>query len=223
MKLQKYGGFALLASICVYIVFLAYAKPIFLSVKMKDMAEVMAVMSSTASGKLYVLLLLWLVYLLLGFFVIVALHERMHADAPYLSHVMLMAALASTAIGVTSIMLDVKGIGNILPAQDLSAFRSCWSIKQGLKNATDFTFAWCILFAGCTILVTRSFSRILGWLAILTGSLLIPVCCFPIQTLQVHSGLRQVYAILLIIMYLTVSIWLGIALLRNKQHIPQPM
>ena len=217
MKLQKSGGFAVLASICVYIVFMLSAMPIFSSVNLNDPADVMAIMSSIASGRLYVLLLLWQVYLLLNFFVIVALHERMHSDSPYLSHMMLMAALASAAIGITGTMVDIKSIEMIVTAQDHSAFRSYWSLRQGLKEASDLAFGWGFLFAGGAILVTRSFSRVLGWLATATGILLIPVC-FP-----VHFGLKPIYAILLIIMYLTASIWLGVALLRQKQPVPQPM
>ena len=211
MRLQKSGGVAVLASICVYIVFMLSVMPIFPSVNLKDPAEVMAVMSSNASGRFYVLLLLWLVYILLSFFVIVALHERMHSHASYLSHMMLMAALASAAIALTSIMVDINSIETIVPTQDLSAFRAYWNFRQGLKEASDFAFGWSFLFAGCAILVTRSFSRVLGWLATATGILLIPVC-FPVD-----FGLKPIYAILLIFMYLTASIWLGIALLQKAK------
>ena len=222
MKLQKFGGFAVFAAICFYFIFLAMV--IFSSVNMDDPAEIMAAMSA-ASGKFYalIMLLLWLVFNLLSIFFAVALHERMHADAPYLSHMMLIAAVVNSAIGIISAMVTIKSIGMIVPTQDLSAFRSFWNIKQGLKNAVDFSFAWCFLFAGCAILVTRSFPRILGWLVTLTGILLIPVCCFPVQTLQPQSGLRQIYAILIIIMLTTANVWLGIAWLRQKQPIPQPM
>jgi hypothetical protein len=171
---------------------------------------------SAASGEFYVLAQLWLVYLLLSIFVGVALHERMHTDAPYLSHMMLIAALASAAIEISSTMVSINSIGTIVPAQDLSAFRLYWTIKQGLKHASDFSAAWSFLFAGCAILASRAFSRALGWLAVVTGILWI-------LALFIHIGFKQIYSIPIVIMYLTANIWLGIAWLRQKQPIPQSM
>ena len=209
MKLQKLGGYAAIASICVFIVYAVYANHIFSSVNLKDPADIMAVMSST-SGEFYVLNLLYLLYLIFLLILGVALHERMHADAPYLSHMMLIAAVVNSAIGIISTMVTIKSIGMIVPTQDLSAFMTYWTIREGLNSASGYATAWSFLFAGCAILVTRSFSVVLGWLVVVTGILWIPAFFI------IHIGFNRILPNLLNIMSFAAMIWIGTAMLRKK-------
>ena len=209
MKLQKFGGYAAIASLCAYIVGVLYIIFIQPNGFSDDPAKAMAAISASP-GEFYMIYLLFMVGNIIGLVTVVALHERMHADAKYLSHMMLIAMSASTVIQVTEEIIRIVSIGMIVMPQDLSAYRPFYFIAESLHFAGGHTAAWGWLFFGCAILATRSFSRVLGWLSLVTGILWIPLF-FLIQI-----GITFTIPII----YLTnfsVSIWVGITLIRQKQ------
>ena len=212
MKLQKLGGYAAIASICAYIVCAVYGNLIQPSGFWTDPAKAMAAMSA-APGGFYVSYLLFMVSSILALAMIVALHERMHADAPYLSRMMLIAMSASTAIWITEAIVKIICIGMIVSTQDLSAFRAFRAISIGIHFAGGHAAGWGCLFLGCATLATRSFSRVLGWLFLVTGILWIPTF-FLIQI-----GFRFTIPIFTLMLCVS-TIWIGIAMLRQKQLLP---
>jgi hypothetical protein len=213
MKLQKFGGYAAIATLCVYFVNGVYEGRILPSGNWDDPAEIITA-ASTAPGGFYALNLLGMVCGILLLVTFVALHERMHADAPYLSSMILIAASASAAIAITGAIINITSIGTIVPARDLSALRACLALKKGLQFTGGHTCAWALLFVGCAILKTRSFSRALGWLTLVTSILWIPLFFL----LQIE--IRFIIPIIALMSTATI-IWIGIALLRQKQ-LPPP-
>ena len=211
MKLQRLGGYALFASAFMYIAALALVVRIRPLGDWSDPAKMMAALSATPA-KFYLLLLVWIAVYFLFLITIIALHERMQANAPYLTRLMLIAMSAATAMAIVELIINLESVAMIIPQQDISAFRACWAVTQGLHGANGHACAWGCLFLGCAILRTNAFSRIPGWLFLLTGILWIPNFFF------VQIGFK-----LLMPIYLSTfgvaSVWIGIALLR---HQPQP-
>jgi hypothetical protein len=212
MKLQRLGGYALFASAFVYIAALALVVRIRPLGDWNDPVKMMAAVSA-APSKFYLSLLLWIASYMLFLIAIIALHERMQANAPNLTRLMLIAMSAATAMAIVELIINLKSVAIIISQQDMSAFRACWAVTQGLHWANGHAFAWTCLFLGCAILRTCAFSRIPGLLFLLTGILWIPNFFF----VQIGFGLlTPIYMGL----FGVATVWIGIALLWQKQ--PQP-
>jgi hypothetical protein len=206
MKLQKLGGYAAIAVVFSYITIVALAIPFGAFV---DAAKTMAAVSA-APTRFYLYSLLWIIMYVLMLTTFFALRERMKAAAPNLTSAMFIAVSAAAAMAFAESIINLKSIGFIISAQDLSAFRACLAVTEGLHWAGGHACGWVYLFLGCAILKTREFSRTLGWLSLLTGILWIPNVFF------VQLG----FAYLTFVYILTgciSAVWIGIVLLRQKQ------
>jgi hypothetical protein len=168
---------------------------------------------SAAPAEFYVRSLLWIACYILTVTMIYALHERMRANAPRLTRAMLIAGSAAVAMAIAESIINLQSVGMIVPTQDLSAFRACWAVTEGLHWAGGHLCGWAFLFLGCAALKTRTFSRILGGLVLLTGVLWIPNIFF------VQIGFMLLTPIYLLSCCVSV-IWISVVLLRQKQ--PQP-
>ncbi len=211
MKLQKLGGIAALVSVGLYIVCAVYSSLILPSDMGNNPEKIMAAMS-TVSNEYYMICLMFMVSSILGLAMFAALHERMHANAPYLSKMMLMTSSASTVIWITEQIVNINSIGTIVPTRDLSAFRAFWAISHGLHFTGGHANGWACLFAGCAILTTASFARLPGCLFFILGILWIPTFFL------VHLGFRFTIPLLIFLCCVTL-IWIGIEMLRQK-HFP---
>jgi hypothetical protein len=210
MKLHRLGGYAAIASTCAYIVYAALGRRLQPAGNWSDAAKTMASMLA-APDEFYVHNLLLIVCYILMLMMVLALHERMQADAPYLTRLMLIAMSAGTAIGITEAIVNLKSIGIIVPTRDISAFRACWSITLGLHFMVGHATAWTWLFIGCGILRTHAFSRVLGWLCLISGILWIPNFFF------IQIGFVLITPIYLLLGGVSL-VWIGIALLRTKTN-----
>jgi len=208
MKLQRLGGYDAIASLCFTITYEIMASR---GADMMDAAKTMAALS-TSPVRFVVLFLLVVIVAILAFVVRLALYERMQANAPYLTRVMLIAASASIAVAITgSIVILIGGELIIAPTQDVSAFRALTAMIVSLAMMVHHTSGWAQLLIGCAVLKTHSFSRILGWLCLFAGIMWIPITIVPqllrvIQLIAIASLLSGVC-----------TIWIGISLLRQKQ------
>jgi hypothetical protein len=207
MKLQKLGGYAAIASVF----FILVVVPI-LAMKISggrlfgdDPVKWMAAISA-APANFLAIALLSIVGSILAFVMYLALHERMQANAVHLARIMLITASASSVIQIMYSVISIVGNGVITPTQDISAYRAFLAITNGLQIMVGLLTAWTCLFIGCAILKTRSLSRVLGWLYLLTGILW-----------MLHFMFRHGMQFVLLAVAI---IWTGIALLRQKQ--PQP-
>ncbi len=208
MKLQRLGGYAAIAAVCVDI---ATYVPIILSQRrfgdVSDPVKMMATYSAAPGYGQTIALLLIICYILLLIWVL-ALHERMKADAPYLTRAMLIAMSAAAAAIIAWSVIWIKGIGIIAPAQDISAYRAFDAITTGILVTGGHLSGWACLLIGCAILRTRALSRIPGWLILLTGVLWILRIMVPKIGLIVDP------------LSFIACVWVGIALIRQKQTQP---
>ena len=152
----------------------------------------------------YVLNLLPIVYSIIGFVWALALHQRMQANAPYLTRAMLIAFSAFTAMKIAESFIGFESIAVLAPMQDLSAFKAFISVVGGLHNASNHAFGWYVVFLGCAVLRTHAFSLVIGWLFLLEGILLMA------ERIASMLGLISASASVIAI------VWIGIAMLRQK-------
>ena len=209
MKLQKLGGYSAIASVCFYIIqiLMRSRNP---HAAVMDAAGVMARFSARPAHVI-VLELVFSISSILAFVMFLALHERMQAGAVHLTRIMLIAASVSAAAHITASIGLFMGGMIIVPVQDVSAFRALLAMVMSLVYLVYHTHGWACLLLGCAVLKTRSFSGILGWLFVFIGIVQIPTTIVP----QLARG--NLIASLLSGLG---TVWIGIALLRQKQ--PQP-
>jgi hypothetical protein len=204
MKLQKLGGIAIIVSIFVWIaavlIYNRFGIP-------SDPVKAMEAYSTSPVYTNTCLLLISVCYLLLMIFFL-ALHERMHTDAPYLTCIMLIAISAAAAVGIMDTVVWKTGLDVIVPTRDVSAYRAINAILTGLYNAGYHATMWATLFAGWAILKSRAFSPILGWLSIAASILAILKFIIP------QLGLVYPFYIA----YVAI-IWMGIETLRKRPNI----
>jgi hypothetical protein len=205
VKLQKLGGYAALSALFLtmaneLLVIFLQSRTAFTDSPVKGMAATLAMPT-----EFYVMNLLPIVYSIIGFMWALALHERMQASAPYLTRLMLIAFSAFTVMKIAESFIGFQSIAVLAPMQDLSAFRAFISVAGGLHNASNHAFGWYVVFIGCAVLRTHAFSRVIGWLFLSEGILLMA------EGIAHMLGLISASASVLAI------VWIGIALLRDKQ------
>ena len=210
MKLQRFGGYAALASVCAYLA--AVLLFIVTLDQLGDRTDPVKMMeaTSTAPGNLYAGNLLMVASYILFLIMALALHERMQSNAPYLTRLLVISASAATLMQLTEAIVFIKQAAIIAQTQDISAWRALRAITDGLHFTAGHLCAWTVLISGCAILRTRALSRVLGWVLFVTGILWLPRFAVP-QLGLVPALLSCVGAI-----------WTGIALLRGKQPQPAP-
>jgi hypothetical protein len=209
MKLQKLGGYAAIASVCLFIVYVITNIIVFQ--RFGDLSDPAKMMSAalTAQNWIYATNLLNIACCILAFIFFMALHERMQANAPNLTRISLISMFFSVAMWITYSIAVIRGFYFfIVPAQDISAIRPFYAIGFALTEMGYHTYGWACLLIGCAIVKTRAFARIPGWLFIISGILLIPEIMVP----NVKPFGNALIAIAIV--------WVGIELLRKKQ--PQP-
>jgi hypothetical protein len=207
MKLQRLGGYAAIASVfevAAYVVFVSMGINMGLSDPVKFMAAV-----SSAPVAFYTLCLLQTIRFTLWQTMFFALHECVQNNTPQLARMSLIAASAGTAGLITVAVLYFNTIRIVLqdriPMQDIAAYRAVDAIAGGLIFTTAHFYGWAFLLIGFAIIRARAFSNILGWLFVVTG--LFGLLGF------IYLPLTAVF----LLMICVVSIWTGIALLRQKQ------
>jgi hypothetical protein len=107
MKLQTLGGYAAFAMMFVGSITLDIrALPIS---DLNNPAKVMTAVSA-APAQFYALNLLWIADYILFLITIIALHERMQANAPYLSRTMLISMSACTVMAIIESLVNMKSL-----------------------------------------------------------------------------------------------------------------
>lgn len=208
MKLQRFGGYAALASVCAYLAtVILFAITLDRGRDLTDPAKMMET-TSAAPGNLYVGYLLMAASYIFILIMALALHERMQSGAPYLTGLLVIAAAAGTVMQIAETVIFIRQAATIAQTQDVSAWRDLTAITDGLHFTAGHLCAWTVLISGCAILRTRSLSRILGWVLFVTGILWLPRFAVP--------QLGLIPALLSCVGF----IWTGIALLRGKQPHP---
>jgi hypothetical protein len=207
MKLQRLGGYAAIASafgVAAYVLLVTAG----INIDLSDPAKFMAAVSA-APVSFYALCVLQAVRFTLWQIMFFALHERMQNKTPQLAHTSLIAASAGTVLLIAVAVLYFNTIRIVLqhriPMQDVAAYRAIDAIAGGLIFTTAHFYGWAFLLMGFAILRARDFSAILGWLFAVTGLVGLPAF--------IYLPLTAVF----LLMICVVSVWIGIALLRQKQ------
>jgi len=208
MKLQRLGGYAAITALFLTIAYELFAiflksRTAFTDSPVKGMAAALAIPT-----EFHVLHLLPIVSSIIGFMWALALHERMQANAPYLTRAMLIAFSVYATMNIASNFIGFESIAVLAPMQDLSAFTAFISVIGGLHNASNHAFGWYVVFIGCAVLKTHAFSRVIGWLFLLEGILLMA------ERIANVLGLISASASIIAI------VWIGTAMIRQKQLQP---
>ena len=205
MKLQKLGGYAAFASICAYLaVVLIFTLTLDHFGYLNDPVKMMEAISA-APGNFYAGYLLMVVSYIFSLILVLALHERMQSSAPYLIRLLVIAAAAATVMQIAETVLIIRQAATIAQTQDISAWKVFTAITDGLHFTAGHLCAWTVLLSGCAIIRTRTLSRTLGWLLLITGILWLPR--FAVPQLGLIPALLSCVG----------GVWTGIALLRQKQ------
>ena len=208
MKLQRLGGYAAIASMCVYtVIIVIWSLGLSRYPEINEPIKAMTVIPAIQGG-LYTFCLLYVVCGLLSLILALALHERMQSKAPYLTRLLLIAVATSIVMQMASSVIWIRQGVEIAQAQDISALRALMAITDSLHSTAAHLLAWFYLLSGCAIIRTRALSRVLGWWLFVAGILWLP--SFAVSQLD--------GTVLLICVGI---VWTGIALLRGKQ--PQPV
>ena len=209
MKLQKIGGVASIGNACVAAMFLFIAAVVFprlgLMAPQDWMDAAKAAQAATASPLTFFLLdivgsILFAIAFLL---IMLALRERMQADAPILTQMALVVTPIACALWLAA-GLVVHMMRAVVGPGDTSFYKAAMGIYWGLTDSGDHAAGWALLLMGWAALRTAKLPRILGYLIVLVG--VVTILDF------LSMALGMVSLALMVIM----PVWLGIVLLRTK-------
>ena len=208
MKLQRLGGYAAIVAMCVGTAGVLALSPVIQRRfgELSDPTKIMAAVSA-APAMFYVLNLSTIVAYFLLLVMVLALHELMQAKAPNLTRMMLIAGSAGTILVMTEGLVYLKGMEIVAPAQDISAYRAYTATAAGIGAMGSIAYGCACLLIGCAILKTHALARVLGWLVLLMGLLAITGFIGMIP----HLG--DIFHLIAV----PTTVWIGIALLRQKQ------
>ncbi len=211
MKLRKLGGIAAIVGTCMYILYRVLLTNIVLAHfgNSDDPAKALAALV-TVTDDFYALNFMYIIIFILAVVYVYAFYERLKDNAPHLSRIMLIAAFLGTASMIVFSMLNIKELSMIVPVRDASAFLAVQVVTSGMNSFGDHAWGWTYLLLGSAALKTNAFSRIPSWLAILTGIMWISLIFIN----QFSNGL---VGLISMAPYIISTIWMGIALLRQKQ------
>jgi hypothetical protein len=207
MKLQKLGGYAAIASVFGVAAYVVLGS-VGINIDLRDPIKFMAAVSA-APVSFYALCIIQIVRFTLWQIMFIALHERVQNKTPQLARMSLITVSAGTAVLVAIAILFFAIIRITLqhriPMQDIAAYKAIEVIVTGLIWTTSHFYGWAFLLMGCAILRARAFSAILGRLLVVTGFFGLPAFIYlPLMTV-------------FLLMICVVSVWIGIAMLRQKQ------
>jgi hypothetical protein len=155
----------------------------------------------------FILMIVWSIFLLITFLV---LHERWKTRMPALMLIMLIAGSTGAVLQITCRIILIGSIG--LSNEYIPVFER---IVSGFHSSAIVAIAWADLFIGCAILRSREFSRVLGWMFIVSGLWWISGHFIkpPPQSEQILKALDH-------LLFGVCIFWIGIAMIRQKQQEP---
>jgi hypothetical protein len=209
MKLQKVGGFGSIGSAFIIAIFLVIVGLVFPRLGLVGpsdrMDPIKGIAAESASRITFFLLNLVLILCGIAFvLIILALRERMQANAPNVMRLALIGVSIAFALWLASGLIGIVGMRPIVSAKDASAYRALMGVWFGLVLAGDHAVGWALLLIGWAALKIRALPRILSYLSVLVG--IVFILDFAAKPLMPVS-------LFLCILW---NVWLGVVLLRNK-------
>jgi hypothetical protein len=209
MKLQKLGGFGSIGSAFILAIFLVIVGLVFPRLGLVGpsdrMDPIKGIAAESASPITFFLLNLVLILCGIAFvLIILALRERMQANAPNVMRLALIGVSIAFALWLASGLIGIVGMRPIVSAKDASAYRALMGVYFGLVIAGDHAVGWALLLIGWAALKTRALPQILSYLSVLVG--IVFILDFAAKPLMPVS-------LFLCILW---NVWLGVVLLRSK-------
>lgn len=209
MKLQKIGGVASIGFAClcaIFLVFFFLVCPRLGLVGSSDWIDPVKINAAWSTSPITLVLfnfvpILFSIALIL---IALALRERMQAGVPNLMRVVVIGVSITCALLLASALIEITTSPTIASAQNLSTRRAVTAIYFGLIFAGDHAMGWVLLLIGWAALKTRCLPRILSYLTMLYGIVLVLEFAVP--------PFMNVGVILGIIW----GVWLGGVLLRSE-------
>lgn len=209
MKLQKLGGFGSIGSAFIVAIFLVIVGFVFPRLGLLGpsdrMDPIKGIVAESASPITFFLLNLILILCGIAFvLIILALRERMQANAPNVMRLAVIGVSIACALWLASGLIGIVGMRPIVSVKDASAYRALMGVWFGLVIGGDHAVGWALLLIGWAALKTRGLPRILSYLSVLVG--IVFILDFAAKPLMPVS-------LLLCILW---NVWLGVVLLRSK-------
>jgi hypothetical protein len=209
MKLQRFGGYAAIASVLVAIAYLLLQSQLVKHAggDLSDLSKFRDLVS-TAPVSFYAAAVLLVIYTGLLQIMFIALHERIQNKAPQLTLISLIASSAGTAIMVAFGIFYFDNIRIALqhgvPEKIIEARWTFFANFELFRSAASHFYGWAFLLMGLAILRVRPFSALLGWLFIVTG------------LLNILGFMHFFFNAAGHLCFFVASVWTGIAMLRQK-------
>jgi hypothetical protein len=209
MKLQKIGGVASMANAVLTVIFLLIFLVVFprlgLMGPQDSMDPAKGIPAWAASPfTFFSFEIIYVLYGIIFLLIMLALRERMQADAPIITRVVIIATSITCTLWLAAGLVEHAVRLPIVNARDTSAYRAAMGVFFGLSDAGDHASGWASLLIGIAALKTGKLPRVLGYLSVLLGLL------FILDFLSLAIGLAGLCVLIIW------SLWLGTVLLRTK-------
>jgi hypothetical protein len=216
MKLKKLGGFASIALVCLQIVMRVVLTIAFHgSPRLADIYNPawMIPAYQAAPAAFWAYYVMGILTAILTLLIVLALEERMKADAPCLMRLAVIAASAYAALTITTQIGGFFRNVLLLRMNDMSAFRAFLVLHEFLTVAAVSLLGWGFLLIGCAALKTHALPRILGYIILVFGVGSIIQFVFTV----LHFGLEGfITSSLGFVVYVS----LGVVLVRRPKQVP---
>jgi len=210
MKLQKIGGVASIANAVLTVIFLLIFLVVFPRLGLMGPEDSMdpakGIPAWGASPfTFFSFEIIYILYGIIFLLIMLALRERMQADAPILTRVALIVTSVTCTLWLAAGLVEHAVRLPIVNARDASAYRTAMGVFFGLSDGGDHASGWASLLIGVAALKTAKLPRVLGYLTVLVGLL------FILDFLSLVLGLAG------LCVWVIWSVWLGMVLLRTKE------
>ena len=221
MKMQKLGGYAAIAWICLMVVLSVIQLPLASRYGLTEQSAGLnpAKVAAAYSGSPMTFRVVSVLEILLGIlflFIALGLHERMRAKAPNMMRLLIIAASVSCALGIAGVMIAIRGLASMAGAADVSIYRPLLVMQSGLSTASDHALGWVDLLIGVAAISTRALPRFIAYVFLVLG--ILTVIGFALPTVTGTAG--TVISIVVGFLIAIAMIWLGIVMLREREMSP---
>lgn len=214
MKLQKIGGYASIALVCVVVIVVmgtlsVYSRYGFTESGARfDPANAMTIYADSPIGSRLLSPLGILIGILL-LLIALALQERMQTKAPHLMRLAVMAASVSCALYLTITISSTISLASMSGARDISVYRVALVIFSGLRSAASNAWGWALLLSGWAALRTCALPRILSCMILVCGVMAIIRYILP--------PLPNPFGLIVALLFAISMVWLGVVLIRKPE------
>jgi hypothetical protein len=214
MKLQKLGGWAAIISAFAGIASFVLIQTIMYQGVDRgpgtdiDPAKMMGAYHASPMA-FRVFYILGVVSVIVGLLIALALQERMQSKAPHLMRLAVIAASASSALGLTACISGFLRYTLIAGTGDASAYRSALVMFTCFTLTATNIWGWVLLLIGYSALRTRALPKILSYVILVDGIIEI------LQFVTFRTSLDAPMGFADFVLVPMSMVWLGVVLIRK--------